>query len=57
MVPLTNSRIEYTFHGEHRETKVDTVIVNREQIDWVEAVQPTQVEFPEGPKRLVSKPA
>lgn len=57
MVPLTDSRIEYTFHGEHRETQVDTVIVNREQIDWVEAVLPTQVEFPEGPKRLVSKPA
>jgi hypothetical protein len=57
MVPLTDGRIEYAFHGERRETKVDTVIVNREQIDWVEAVLPTQVEFPEGPKRLVSKPA
>jgi hypothetical protein len=52
MVPLTDARIEYTFHGERRETQVDTVIVNREQIDWVEAVLPTQVEFPEGPKRL-----
>ena len=57
MVPLTDGRIEYTFHGERRETKVDTIIVNREQIDWVEAVLPTQVEFPEGPKRLVTKPA
>jgi hypothetical protein len=57
MVPLTNGRIEYTFHGERRETTVDTVIVNREQIDWVEAILPTQVEFPEGPKRLVSTPA
>lgn len=38
-------------------TQVGTVIVNREQIDWVEAVLPTQVEFPEGPKRLVTKPA
>ena len=57
MVPLTNGRIEYTFHGERRETTVETVIVNREQIDWVEAILPTQVEFPEGPKRLVSTPA
>ncbi|HEX5148437.1 MAG TPA: hypothetical protein VFW02_05105 [Candidatus Limnocylindrales bacterium] len=57
MVPLTDGRIEYTFHGERRETTVDTVIVNREQIDWVEAVLPTQTEFPEGPKRLVPKPA
>jgi len=57
MVPLTDGRIEYTFHGQPRETTVETVIVNREQIDWVEAVLPTQVEFPEGPKQLVSKPA
>jgi len=57
MVPLTDGRIEYTFHGQRRETTVETVIVNREQIDWVEAVLPTQVEFPEGPKRLVTKPA
>ena len=57
MVPLTDARIEYTFHGERRETRVDTVIVNREQIDWVEAVLPSQVEFPDGPKRLAPKPA
>jgi hypothetical protein len=57
MVPLTDARIEYTFHGRRREVRVDTVIVNREQIDWVEAVLPTLVEFPEGPRRLVSKPA
>jgi hypothetical protein len=57
MVPLTNGRIEYTFRGERRETTVETVIVNREQIDWVEAILPTQVEFPEGPKRLVPNPA
>lgn len=57
MVPLTNARIEYTIHGERREVTVDTVIVNREQIDWVQTLLPTQVEFPEPPKRLVSKPA
>ena len=56
MVPLTDARIEYTIHGERREVTVDTVIVNREQIDWVEALLPTQVEFPEGPKRMVTKP-
>lgn len=57
MVPLTNARIEYMFHGERRETRVETVIVNREQIDWVQAVLPSQVEFPEGPERRVQKPA
>lgn len=57
MVPLTDARIEYTIHDQRREVMVDTVIVNREQIDWVEAVQPNQVEFPEGPRRMVSTPA
>jgi hypothetical protein len=57
MVPLTDVRIEYTIHDQRREVTVDTVIVNREQVDWVEAVQPDQVDFPEGPKRLVGTPA
>ncbi len=57
MVPITDARIEYTFRGERRETRVDTLIVNREQIDWVEQLMPSQEQFPTGPKRLVSKPA
>ena len=57
MVPLTDARIEYTIGGQTRETLVDAVIVNREQIDWLEAIAPNQAEFPEGPKRLVAKPA
>lgn len=57
MVPLTDVRIEYTIHDQRREVTVDTVIVNREQVDWVEAVKPGQVEFPEGPRRLVTTPA
>jgi hypothetical protein len=56
MVPLTDVRIEYTIHDQRREITVDTVIVNREQVDWVEVVEPGEVEFPEGPKRLVSTP-
>jgi len=57
MVPLTDAQIECTLRGERREIKVDTVIVNREQIDWVQTMLPTQVEFPERTKGLVSKPA
>jgi hypothetical protein len=57
MVPITDARIGYTFRGERRETLVDALIVNREQIDWVEQVMPTQVEFPTGPKPLAPKPA
>jgi hypothetical protein len=57
MVPLTDARIEYTIHDQRREITVDTVIVNREQVDWVEVILPGQVEFPEGPKRMVATPA
>jgi hypothetical protein len=57
MVPLTDARIDYTFHGEDRETLVDAIIINREQIDWVQVIQPGQVEFPEGPEHLVHTPA
>ena len=57
MVPLTNVRIEYSIHDQRREVTVETVIINREQIDWVVATEPSQVEFPEGPKRLVATPA
>lgn len=57
MVPITDARIAYTFHGERRETRVETLIVNREQIDWIEQLMPSQEEFPVGPKRLVKKPA
>ena len=57
MVPLTDARVSYVVRGERRETKVDTLILNREQIDWVEQVVPNQVEFPAGPQRLAPKPA
>lgn len=57
MVPITDARIGYVFRGERRETRADTLIVNREQIDWVEQVMPSQQAFPSGPTRLVPKPA
>jgi hypothetical protein len=57
MVPLTDAKVEYSIRGERRETRVDTVIVNRDQIDWVQVMQPTEVEFPEAPKGLVAKHA
>jgi hypothetical protein len=57
MVPLTDVRIEYTTRGERREIRVDTVIINREQIDWVQAVFPHQLEFPEGPEGQAPAPA
>lgn len=56
MVPITDARVGYTVRGKRRETRVETLIVNREQIDWVEQVLPNQ-EFPAGPSRLAPKPA
>ena len=44
MVPLTDARIEYIVNGERREDAVDTVILNREQIDWVVAVEPDRAD-------------
>jgi hypothetical protein len=57
MVPITDARIGYWVHGVRRETRVETLIVNRELIDWVEQVVPDQEPFPTGPKRLAPKPA
>ena len=56
MVPLTDVRIEYMLHGEHREIAIETVIMNREQVDWIEAIEPDVVDFPAGPKRLAAAP-
>jgi hypothetical protein len=52
MVPLTDARIEYTIGDDRRETLVETLIVNRDLIDWVEAMEPNRAEFPAGPKRV-----
>ena len=57
MVPLTEARIGYVLRGERRETKVETLIVNRELIEWVEQVVPNQVEFPIRPKQTVATSA
>jgi hypothetical protein len=56
MVPLTNVRIEFTFNGVTREDRVETVIVNREQIDWVEVVEPDRVDFPVRKPLSASRP-
>lgn len=54
MVPLTGALIEYTLGGQPREVQVETVVVNRDQIEWLEAVEPDRAEFPDGPQRLVT---
>ncbi|MEA2611272.1 MAG: hypothetical protein QOI37_733 [Chloroflexota bacterium] len=54
MVPLTDVRIEYTIGHEQREVRAEAVILNREQIDWMEAIEPDRAEFPLAPTRVAS---
>jgi hypothetical protein len=45
MIPLTNARIEYVVNGEHRADDVETVILNRDRIEWVAVVEPDRPMF------------
>ena len=56
MVPLTQARIEYTINGEEHDERVDTLIVNREQIEWLQATEPDRAEFPTAPTRRAIAP-
>jgi hypothetical protein len=56
MVPLTRARIEYTIGGQAREELVDAVIINRYQVEWIEAVEPDRLAFPAGPTRPAPTP-
>lgn len=54
MVPITGARIEYTLGGEARQARVDTLIVNRDQIEWIEAVEPDRADFPVHQRKLAT---
>jgi len=49
MVPITDARIGYAVRGTWHETRVETLIVNREQVDWVGLVVDDEVEMPATP--------
>ena len=46
MIPLTDVRITFVANGEHREDHVDTVILNRERIEWIAVVEPDRAAVP-----------
>ena len=52
MIPLTDVRIDYVVNGEHREDQVESVILNRERIEWVATVEPDRAAFPVRAKTL-----
>jgi hypothetical protein len=51
MVPITDARIGYTLRGARHEIRAETLIVNRERIDWVGSVVDDEVEMPAIPLR------
>ena len=46
MIPLTDVRITFVVNGEHREDHVDSVILNRERIEWIAVVEPDRAAVP-----------
>ena len=57
MIPLTNARIEYVVAGEHRADDVETVILNRDGIEWVAVVEPDRPMFVVRTKTLEAGPS
>jgi len=46
MIPLTGARIAYVVNGEPREDELDTVILNRERIEWIAVVDSDRAALP-----------
>ena len=46
MIPLTGVRIAYVVNGEPREDELDTVILNRERMEWIAAVESDRAALP-----------
>jgi hypothetical protein len=49
MVPLTDASIEYEMNGVRQRLPAATVIVNRDQVDWIEATVDERIEYPDMP--------
>jgi hypothetical protein len=49
MIPVTSARVAYTVRGEKREARAETVIVNRDQMEWLTSIEPDGGPFPPQP--------
>jgi hypothetical protein len=47
MVPLTDAWIEYDLGSDRRRLRASTLVVNRQQLDWVVEAHDDQVEMPD----------
>jgi len=56
MIPLTGARIAYVVNGEPREDQLDTVILNRERIEWIATVEPDRAALPNRRTSLETSP-
>ena len=54
MIPLTGARIAYVVNGEPREDELDTVILNRERIEWIRRSSRTARRSRSGGRRSTS---
>ncbi|HYH93238.1 MAG TPA: hypothetical protein VD763_08775 [Candidatus Saccharimonadales bacterium] len=56
MVPLTEASVEMSIAGQLERRQVGTVVLNREQIDWVLPALDDEVQMPEMPLRTDAGP-
>jgi hypothetical protein len=49
MVPLTDAWVDYDSASGHQRHRSSTVVVNREQLDWIVPAQGEEIEFPDLP--------
>lgn len=56
MVPLTDAWIEYGIGSARQRRRVGTLVVNREQVDWVVPAQDDEVEMPDLPLKVDQGP-
>ena len=56
MVPITEAWVEYQSGAIRQRRRVSTVVVNREQLDWVVEAKDEEVELPDLPLDVVKGP-
>ena len=57
MVPLTNAWIEFMDGKVQRRDRIDVLVVNRQQVDWVVRASGNEVEMPDLPlKAIIQQP-
>ncbi|MEW6224387.1 MAG: hypothetical protein AB1627_07130 [Chloroflexota bacterium] len=56
MVPLTEAWIEYVAAGEQHQARVGTIIVNRDQVDWIRVSKDAEVRLADLPAETTIDP-